>query len=121
MKYYDQNTNFLGAASAPPYAFIWTNAPPGMNYVSARAVDDQGVDGAPLTHAVFVEVPDTHVWFYSQFASNAGLILQSDAVVTNGLLRVSQAHNSTDGGAWLAQRAYVAKGFDSIFQFQIKD
>ena len=119
VKYYYQDTNFIGAASVPPYAYIWTNAPPGMNYVSARAIDDKGVEGPPLTHAVFVAEPDTHVTFFPEFLSSSGLILQGDATVTNKSLRVSKGQQSALGGAWLGQRIHVASGFETTFQFQL--
>ena len=119
VKYYSQDTNLIGAASSPPYAVIWPNAQPGMNYVSARAVDDKGVEGAPLTHAVFVAEMDTHVRFYSDFASSGGSILQGDAGTTNGRLRICQGQANSVGGAWLNQPINVANGFETVFQFQI--
>ena len=120
VRYFDQATNLIGTASLPPYAFVWTNAPTGMNYIWASAVDDQGVEGAPLPHAVFVAEPDTHVWFHSQFAASAGLTLQGSAEVENNLLRLTPLGGAV-GGAWLTDQPFLANGFDCEFQFRISE
>ena len=120
VRYYDQNTNFIGAASVPPYAFVWTNAPPGMNYVSARAVDDRGVLGEAATRALFVAEPDTHVTFYPEFPSTNGLLVQGVASTSNNLLRLTPPAGGVSG-AWLANRPVLTNGFDCMFQFRISE
>ena len=119
VRYYTQGSNFIGAATVPPYAFVWTNAPPGLSYVSARAVDAQGSLGEAASLVIFVAPADTHAWLYPHFTSSGGLILQGDAIVTNNLLRVSQASANSVGGAWLPRQPYVVRGFETTFQFQI--
>jgi hypothetical protein len=68
----------VGQASAPPYVFSWTNVPPGMHQLTARATDDAGLAASGLPVLVTVFPPDTNlvstgsVWKYNDTGANLG-------------------------------------------------
>ncbi len=47
-------TNLLGTASAAPYTFLWSNAPPGLHPLSVLASDNQGSSYRSRSVEVFV-------------------------------------------------------------------
>lgn len=51
---YYAGTNKIGEAAEAPYSAVWTNAPPGMYSLTARATDDAGGVGISTPITVFV-------------------------------------------------------------------
>lgn len=47
----------LGTVTGPPYAFTWSNVPPGNYTLTARATDDRGVTFTTPPAQVFVGIP----------------------------------------------------------------
>ena len=43
VRFFYQQTNLIGQVAAPPYQFVWTNALPGSNLLTAVAVDNFGL------------------------------------------------------------------------------
>ncbi len=119
VEFYYQATNVLGTVTEPPFVLDWLDAPAGLGSIAAQARTEFTL-GTALTNVVFVA--DRHTWvkFFPEFTSSSGLVLQTDAIVTDGRLRVSQSYSST-GGAWLDQRQPLADGFETVFQFQINE
>lgn len=60
-------------------------------------------------------------YFYNNFDSTQGLILQSHTRAVDGKLRLTPAVHGAAGGAWLDSKQFVKDGFDTTFQVQITD
>lgn len=56
VEYFDGMT-FLGVATDPPYAVVWSNAPPGTHVLTARATDHRGATGDSALVTITVQEP----------------------------------------------------------------
>ena len=59
VSYYGDST-LLGTVAAPPYTFLWSNAPPGIHQVTVQATDTVGLSGVSFsTLEVLRDLPPT--------------------------------------------------------------
>lgn len=57
VEYYNNGTNYLGEATVSPFGFVWTNAVPGTNHITAVAIDDLGASATSSVLTFFVNIP----------------------------------------------------------------
>jgi hypothetical protein len=56
---------------------------------------------------------------YASFESSSGLVLKSNTLVTNRLLRLTPAALNQNGSAWFPEKLFCRNGFTNRFQFRI--
>lgn len=57
VEFYNHGTNLIGQALTAPFTFVWTNATPGSNSITALAVDGLGGDAVSAAVTLIVNVP----------------------------------------------------------------
>lgn len=77
--------------------------------------NDVGITGGPYN---CISAPDNEFDFVT-FRDWDFLVLRGDAIITDGILRLTEAQQNKVGGVWYPLPVYVQEGFDTTFDFQI--
>ncbi|PYK97624.1 MAG: hypothetical protein DME19_15640, partial [Verrucomicrobia bacterium] len=83
-------TNLLGIATNAPYTFAWSNAPPDSHLLSAKVIDDTGVNQTSTAVPITVNPPPTGPIIaqqpVSQTSSNGAVVVISVQAAGQGTL-----------------------------------
>lgn len=103
VEFYADGT-LLGEATVAPYVFSWTTASAGTHLLTARAIDNLGIDTTTTANSILVNVPPvvalTEPAHNAGFNSPAGFTLKAEATDTDGAIAKVEFFQ---GATWLGE------------------
>jgi hypothetical protein len=110
-----EGDQLLGEDEAEPYSFLWENPGEGRYALSARSIDDEGLEGTSSVTRITVGDPPDYIYEAEEAVLLGGSNLRTDSEASGGVYVFMEENNGGSSIEWLIPNCPL----DSIYSLKI--